>query len=585
MMERVRILLVAAPAAPIRDLAPRLQDPDLDLDVCGSAREAFGHLIPPLPTLLVLDGSLPRPDVVRLYGRLRASVIGANVPILFTSHDDASVDLARTTAPDFYIGPDASLEEVEQLIFTFLPDALFEDGANHPLPPAARPSPAREPAAPLQPAPPAPNATSPAQLSWAEISTQLKTASAKIALAYLGVYVLAEVLAGLVDVRLALLVHGGLLLAIFFHGANVPVGPERTFFWTLWLAPLTRVYALAQPFAGAPALTWWALTAVPMAVAGVVSMRLAGLSPRDAGLFPARRDAPFAIVMLPVGLALGLVMHLLLSPRGVGQELPFGGLALVALVAILNPGIVDEIVFRGVLQRGVIGLLGPGLGIVYTGLLYTAIVPAGLLERGSLLAVLLTLGLGLLLSWLTVWTGSVLAATVAHVGLVLGMFVLGPYAAPGGLGLTSGSPSTSSAPDARQPTPRPPIIVVSPQPSPGSPGASPGVPASASPSGSTGITLAPPLPPPQSAPAGAPGSPGAGPAVGQPVVVRNTGGTGARLRSQPGTNGPTIMVVPENTPLLVIGADRTVDGLVWRNVRAPNGNEAWIAADFVGPPQ
>jgi hypothetical protein len=43
--------------------------------------------------------------------------------------------------------------------------------------------------------------------------------------------------------------------------------------------------------------------------------------------------------------------------------------------------------------------------------------------------------------------------------------------------------------------------------------------------------------------------------------------------------------VPENTPLLVIGADRTVDGMVWRNVRAPNGNEAWIAADFVAPPQ
>jgi membrane protease YdiL (CAAX protease family) len=401
-------------------------------------------------------------------------------------------------------------------------------------------------------------------------------------LAYLGVYLLGEVLAGLADARLGLLVHGGLLLAIFFHGANVPVGAERTFFWTLWLAPLARVYALAQPFAGAPALTWWALTAVPMAIAGVVAVRLAGLSPREAGLVPTSRGLPFAIVMLPVGLALGLVMHLLLSPRVVGQELPFGGLALVALVAIVNPGIVDEYVFRGVLQRGTVGLLGPGLGIVYTALLYAAIVPAGLLERGSLLAFIVMFGLGLLLSWLTVHTGSVLAATVAHVGLMLGLLVLGPYLAPGGLGLASGAPSAPSASNARQPTPRPPIIVVSPQPSPGALGASP-VPSV--PGGATAIMLAPPLPPPQAVPAGVPASPGTSPEPGQPVVVRGTGGSGARLRSQPGTNGPTITVVPENTPLLVIGADRTVDGMVWRHVRAPNGNEAWIAADLVAPPQ
>jgi membrane protease YdiL (CAAX protease family) len=584
MMERVRILLVAAPSAPIRNLAPRLQDPDLDLEICDSAREALGYLSPPLPTLLVLDASLPRPEVVGLYGRLRASVIGANVPILFTSHDEARADFGRTTAPDFYIGPDASLDEVEQLIFTFLPNALFEDGAGELATHAARPLPAPAFAVPRQTA--RGDRRLAASLNWIEIAAQFQTGPAKVALAYLGVYLLAEVLAGLADARLGLLVHGGLLLAIVFHGANVPGGPARTFFWTLWLAPLTRVYALAQPFAGAPAVTWWALTTVPMALAGVVAMRLAGLSPREVGLIPMRRDLPFAIVMLPVGLMLGLVMHLLLSPRAVGHELAFGGLALVALVAMLNPGIVDEVVFRGVLQRGTVGLLGPGLGVLYTALLYAVIVPAGLLERGSLLAVILMLGPGLLLSWLTVHTGSILAATATHIGLVLGLLVLGPYVAPGGLSLASGAPGVPSAPDARQPlTPRPPVIVVSPQPSAVAAGASPGASGEAVPAGTPGITLAPPLPPPQSAPAGVLASPGPGPGPGQPVVVRGTGGSGARLRSQPGTNGPTITVVPENTPLLVIGADRTVDGLVWRNVRAPNGNEAWIAADFVAPPQ
>ncbi len=626
MTERVRLLLVAAPGAPIRALAPRLQDPDLQLILCGSAREALERLGRSLPDVVVLDGSLPRPDVVRLYGRLRSTIAGANVPILFTSHDESSVDLARTTAPDFYVGPEAPLEEVEQLLFTFLPETLFDEepglgpgsrlGSEPGLEPVPveRPAPADRPASSARAAPPRgpeakPEPSGPP--TWAEIGAQLKTGPARAALAYLGVYTLAEVLAAVLDTRLGLLTHAGLLLAVFFHGANMPAGPERTFFWTLWLAPLTRIYGLAQPYAGAPPLTWWALTAVPMVVAGVVAMRLAGLRARDAGLVPSLREAPVAVFMVPVGLALGLGMYLLLDPRTLGQEPPFGSVILLAVVAVVNPGVVDEIVFRGVLQRGAAGLFGPGLGVLYGSLLYAMVLPAGLVERGGLTAVVLTLVVGLLLSAVTVRTGSVLSASVAHASLALGLVVLGPSLMPNGLGASSSAPTSPATPEVRLPTPKPAVIVASPQgsvptqPSPASQPTQPGQPslpgqqaptgqpgqppqAGTAPPGPTHVTLAPPLPPPQVAPSGAPPGPGAppgasgGPSIqGQAAVVRGTGGSGARLRTQPGNGGQIITVVPENTPLLVIGQDRTADGLVWRNVRAPNGSEGWIAASFV----
>jgi hypothetical protein len=99
----------------------------------------------------------------------------------------------------------------------------------------------------------------------------------------------------------------------------------------------------------------------------------------------------------------------------------------------------------------------------------------------------------------------------------------------------------------------------------------------------TPITLAPPQVSPPSQPTSAAPSPTAPSTAGsgQIVVVRGTGGAGARLRAQPGNNGQIITVVPEYTPLVVIGPDRQVDGIVWRNVRAPNGPEGWIAASFV----
>jgi membrane protease YdiL (CAAX protease family) len=570
MMERVRVLLVAAPAASIRDLAPRLQDPDLDLMVCGSAREALDRLGASLPDLVVLDGTLPRPDVVRLYGRLRSSVVGSNVPILFTSHDESSVDLARTTAPDFYVGSDATFEEIEQLLFSFLPDALFEENTDRFPGPAERPTTAA--GAPSAPAP------QPVRSSgWSKIGERLQDGPARLALAYLGVYLFAELMAAVFDTRLGLLVHAGVLLAAFFHGANVPVGPERSFLWTLWLAPLTRIYGLAQPFAGAPPLTWWALTMVPMVVAGLVAMRLSGQSPRDAGLIPRMRELPIAVFMVPVGLAIGVLMYLVLEPRSLGQELAFGGIVLVALIAIANPGIVDEVVFRGVLQRATSSVLGPGFSIVYVSLLYATVLPPGLLDRGSFMAVALTFLLGLVLAAVTAKTGSVLSAAVGHASLAIGLFVMAPTLIPNGLGPSSGTSAVPSTSDVRMPTPKPAVIVASPVGA-ASPQPSPAGQASPVAGGPTPITLAPPLAPPALAP------PGAG-AQTQAAVVRGTGGSGARLREQPGNSGAIITVIAEGTPVLVIGVDRTVDGIAWRNVRAPNGNEGWIAAQFVSSGQ
>src|SRR5262245_9851781 len=95
--------------------------------------------------------------------------------------------------------------------------------------------------------------------------------------------------------------------------------------------------------------------------------------------------------------------------------------------------------------------------------------------------------------------------------------------------------------------------------------------------------LSPPQPPPKPAAIDVTPTPsvtpGGAPVQGQAVLVRGPGGAG--LRTQPGNSGQIITVVPENTPLLVIGADRTVGELVWRNVRAPNGDEGWILANWV----
>ncbi|MCC7372165.1 MAG: SH3 domain-containing protein [Chloroflexi bacterium] len=621
MMERVRILLVAAPTAPVRGLAVRLRDPDLDVLVAASAKEALDHVSAGVPDVVVVDGSLPGREVFRLYGRLRSTAPGAAVPVIFTAHDRSQADAAPTTAPDFYLPPEAPLEQVEQLVFSFLPASFVDEEAEAEQPyddpylpedDPVRSAPTYGPHGRLQGgtavrAPRAP-AEPPKPPFWSELIAQLQTGTAAIGLAYLGIYLAAEVLAAL-DPRLGLVVQGGLLLAALFHGANVPPGPERTFFWTFCLAPLTRIYGLAQPYAGAPPVIWWAFTAIPMVVAGIVAMRVPGLTARECGLIPRPRDIPVAIFMAPVGLAIGVILFMLLDPRALGRELALWSVSVVAFIVVLNPGIVEEIVFRGVLQRAVTSVLGSSLGVLYTALLYAPVLPAGLVSGGSLLGVGLTFAIGLLLSFVTLKTGSIFSATVGHIGIALGLFVIGPYLVPGSLApagpesrlptpkpalVGSPTPAQAAPPTLAIPAPKPTLVQ---QPTTGASSPTAQQPSAQTPAGQpsagqppagqptpTPFSLAPPLPtptPPQptAPPAPPPGSTATIP--GQIVVVRGTGGSGARLRSQPGSNGPIITVIPEYTPLVVIGQDRIVDGTTWRNVRSPNGAEGWVAASFV----
>lgn len=68
---------------------------------------------------------------------------------------------------------------------------------------------------------------------------------------------------------------------------------------------------------------------------------------------------------------------------------------------------------------------------------------------------------------------------------------------------------------------------------------------------------------------------------GEQLKVAATRGSGVNLRSGAGERSARVKTLSEGTLLDVIGPDSNADGLVWRNVREPNGNVGWVAATFV----
>ena len=67
----------------------------------------------------------------------------------------------------------------------------------------------------------------------------------------------------------------------------------------------------------------------------------------------------------------------------------------------------------------------------------------------------------------------------------------------------------------------------------------------------------------------------------QQFIVAGTNGEGIVLRRTPA--GERIDVYREGIRLEELGPDREVDGVIWRQVRASDGVEGWVAAQYTAP--
>lgn len=73
------------------------------------------------------------------------------------------------------------------------------------------------------------------------------------------------------------------------------------------------------------------------------------------------------------------------------------------------------------------------------------------------------------------------------------------------------------------------------------------------------------------------------PVSGRFYIVTGTDGQGLFLRPEPSTTGSPITTLPDGTRVEEIGPEVPGGDRLWRRVRAPTGEEGYVAADFLTP--
>lgn len=217
------------------------------------------------------------------------------------------------------------------------------------------------------------------------------------------------------------------VLVVGLNRAARSPAPGSTLLLAITVVALERPLSLAVPLVTRDLVSSYVILAVITTVAIGLIARVEGISPRDLGLEADGRVPMLSATLIPVGLVVGLGFYALTKPDPV-----VGGVSLATILPLVlglafATGLVEELLFRGLLQRAASQRLGARIGIVYVGLLYALLAAAPWSVVGLALVFATSLGLGAL----TGRTSSVIPAAAAHASFNVGLLLVGPLVVRG----------------------------------------------------------------------------------------------------------------------------------------------------------
>lgn len=194
----------------------------------------------------------------------------------------------------------------------------------------------------------------------------------------------------------------------------------------LMLLPLLRLINFSMPVFSEMVLYRYFYIYIPMFVPIFLIIRYQSFSPVQLGLSFKR-----IILYLPLSLVVGLLIaeaeYFVMSPGPIVPNVSFYNMADVALIMVFCVGLVEELMFRAILQTRLEGVFGSTMGIIVTSLLF------GLMSSvyGTLYEIIFASVVGLILGYMFSKSHSLPFVALTH-GLVnIFFFALIPLLGPG----------------------------------------------------------------------------------------------------------------------------------------------------------
>jgi hypothetical protein len=242
------------------------------------------------------------------------------------------------------------------------------------------------------------------------------------ALIYLTVISIAEMFtATLTEVRYGIILHSVILVMMILQGATTPQINQRRFLLILSLAPLIRILSISLPLGKIDNLIYWYLIIGSLLYVGALyTARISGFSARRMGFTLEGLPLQFGISL--IGFGLGLIEYLILRPKPLLPEWSWGEFLFAAIVLMIFTGLLEEFIFRSLLQEAAITTMG-SWGILYGAIVF-AVLHFGYRSWFDVVFVFLVGGMfGIIFQR----TRSIVGVTLAHGFTNIGLYLIFPF--------------------------------------------------------------------------------------------------------------------------------------------------------------
>ena len=191
----------------------------------------------------------------------------------------------------------------------------------------------------------------------------------------------------------------------------------------LTLVPLIRILSLVMPLSHFPRILWFIIIGVAVYLALFILLSHQGINLNEINIqLPTKKHIPIEIGIILLGMPLGIIEYYILRPTPFIDALSLENLIIGILILFIATGLMEELIFRGLLQNKSIDILGAWPGIFFVTLIFAALHIGNL----SLLDVTLVFCIGGLYAVVVKTTKTIIGVSISHTIVNIFLFIICP---------------------------------------------------------------------------------------------------------------------------------------------------------------
>jgi len=187
--------------------------------------------------------------------------------------------------------------------------------------------------------------------------------------------------------------------------------------------PLVRIVSIASPLIQFTILQWFLVISMILFSSILVAILLIGNDVSEYGFrITEKENYHIEALIVLAGLLFGFIEYQILSPTSLVETLTLAGLIAPLIALYFGTGLLEELLFRGLIQKHSIDSFGTWYGIAFTNVIFM-ILHTGWESGADLIFVGVV---GVIFSIVVVKTGSIVGVSFSHAITNLSLFVLTP---------------------------------------------------------------------------------------------------------------------------------------------------------------